>query len=121
MRAGVKKLDRELEALRPRVADIQNRKLTWTGLAPAIDPARYTVEVLYQIQNSFPSDSIHITQFEQNRESFAVKGEAPSAAVAVEFVEQLKKNPGLKDYKIESGQPAILPNDHAQFQIFGKL
>lgn len=114
-------LNAKLRAIQPEVASIQARSSKWNALAPAIDPSRYTVELLYQIQKSMPSDSIRITQFDQSLGQFTIDGEAPTAALAVEYGEQLKSNPELKDFHIEVAPPAILPNEHAQFRIFGKL
>jgi hypothetical protein len=41
--------------------------------------------------------------------------------MAIEYGEAIKKNEALKNFKIEVATPSILPNDHAQFCIFGKL
>jgi len=121
MNGKVAALDAKLRAMQPEVASIQARSEKWNALAPAIDPSRYTVELLYQIQKSLPSDSIRITQFDQNIGQFTIEGEAPTAGLAVEYGEQLKANPELKDFHFEVAPPAILPNEHAQFRIFGKL
>jgi hypothetical protein len=56
-----------------------------------------------------------------NPAQFMVEGEAPSAAEAIDFLEHLKAEPGLGAYRIEAGNPVILPNGSAQFRIFGKL
>lgn len=119
----VTKLDRQIREVQPQLEFIRTRKVRWLGLAPAIDPARYTVELLLQIMNSrhLASDEIHITQFDQTKDQFMIEGEAPNANVVVELSEQLKKNTALGDFKIESGPPTLLPNEHAQFRIFGKL
>ena len=114
-------LDAQLRAIQPEVVSIQGRNAKWIALSPAIDPTRYTVELLYQIQKSMPSDSIHVTQFDQTMGQFTIEGEAPTAALAVDYGEQLKADPALKDFHIEVAPPAILPNEHAQFRIFGKL
>lgn len=117
----VAKLTDQIRAAQPQLDFIRTRKARWTALSSAIDPAHYTVEVLFQIQKSMPSDSIRITSFEQSKDGFVIEGEAPTANLAIEFGEQLKKNPELKDFKLETGPPNILPNEHAQFRIFAKL
>jgi hypothetical protein len=116
-----KKLDLALQKIQPDVAQLQAHKTRWSALSPAVDPGRFTIEVLYQIQKSLPSDSIRITQFDQNKDQFMVEGEAPTAALAIDFGEQLKNDPELTSFKFETAPPAILPNEHAQFRIFGKL
>jgi hypothetical protein len=121
MNSKVAALDAKLRAIQPEVASIQARSSKWMALAPAVDPSRYTVELLYQIQKSMPSDSIRITQFDQTMGQFTIEGEAPTAALAVDYGEQLKANPDLKDFHFEVAPPAILPNEHAQFRIFSKL
>ena len=119
--ARVKKLDRALLQIQPDVTQLQTHKNRWSNLAPAVDPARYTIEILYQIQKCLPSDSIRITQFDQNKEQFMIEGEAPTAAVAIDFGEQLKNNPELTSFKFETAPPAFINNEHVQFRIFGKL
>ena len=121
LNSKVSALDAKLRDIKPVVASIQTRSSRWNALAPAIDPSHYTVELLYQIQKTLPSESIRITQFDQGLNQFVIEGEAPTAALAVEFGEQLKANPELKDFSFEVAQPTILPNEHAQFRIFGKL
>ena len=121
MNRKVSLLESQLHAMQPEVATIQTRSGRWNALAPAVNPSRYTVELLYQIQKSMPSDSIRITQFDQSLDQFVIEGEAPTAALAVEYGEQLKANQDLKDFNFEVAQPTILPNEHAQFRIFGKL
>jgi len=121
MNSKVKGLEVKLRAINPEVASIKTRSSRWNALAPAIDPSRYTVELLYQIQKSMPSDSIRITQFDQQLNQFEIEGEAPKGDVWTQYCDQLKANPDLKDFSFETPQPAILPNDHAQFKIFGKL
>jgi hypothetical protein len=115
------RLNAQSAALQPEVDFVQSRKGRWLALAPALDPRRYTVELLHQAFTSLPSEEIRITQFDQTPSQFKIEGEAPSANLAIEYGEQLKKNEALKDFAIEVGSPAILPNDHAQFRIFGKL
>ncbi len=117
----VAKLNEQIRAAQPQLDFIRTRKARWTALSSAIDPTRYTVEVLFQVQKSLPSDAIRITGFDQSKDGFVIEGEAPSANLAIEFSEQLKKNPELKDFKVETGPPSILPNEHAQFRIFAKL
>jgi hypothetical protein len=114
------RLDKQIAALQPEVEDVNAWQSRWRALLPANDPSRYCVELLFQAFTSMPSEEIRITQFEHSPGGFKIEGEAPSASVAIEYGEALKKNEALKDFKIEVGTPSILPNDHAQFRIFGK-
>ncbi len=119
----VAQVDAQVAAATPAVDSIAAHKARWTALAPAVDPARYTVELLQQIDKSIPDTGLHVTVFEQGSPSdFMVEGEAPSASIAIEYADALRKNPQLKDFTFESGPPEILPdNVRAHFRIFGKL
>jgi hypothetical protein len=118
----VQMMDAELAALQPQLADIQAQQAKWEALAPAIDPRRYPVELLFQAQNARPSPDLRITVFDTGLAQFMVEGEAPSAAVAIAYSEKLKSEPELSSFRIEMpNPPAILPNEHAQFRIFGRL
>ncbi len=63
---------------------------------------------------------MQITTFQQSARQLSVDGEAPSAALAYQFVDKVKNNPGLQNFQFEMAAPRILPNDHAQFRLEGK-
>ena len=121
LRREVGAIDRQVAAEAPAVDSIASRKARWTALEPAIDPTRYPVEILQQINKSIPSSDLHVTIFDQTPAQFMVEGEAPTASMAVQYMDALKANPDLNAFRFESGPPEILPNEHAHFRIFGKL
>jgi hypothetical protein len=69
---------------------------------------------------SLPSPEVRITVNDQSARNISVQGEAPSAALAYQFAEKVKKNPDLQAFTFNLGTPRILPNDHAQFRLEGK-
>ena len=71
-------------------------------------------------RGALPPD-VHITVFTTTPDQFVVDGEAPSAPLAVDFAERLRADSELAAFKIENPQPTVLPNEHAQFHIEGKL
>ncbi|MCX6968422.1 MAG: hypothetical protein NTZ46_11725 [Verrucomicrobia bacterium] len=113
-------LRKEVTALQPRVDTVLDQQTRWRALAPAIDPRRFAVELLFQTCQCLPTPETRITRFDLGPGQFMVEGEAPDAQQAVEFGEKLKARPELSDFRFESGQPVILSNEHAQFRIFGK-
>lgn len=113
-------LQKQTVAMQPQVDGILDRQTRWKNLAPAIERGRYALEILFATCQSLPSVETRITQFDWSRDQFMVEGEAPNAQAAIGLAEKLKKQAALGDYRIESGQPVILPNEHAQFRIFGK-
>jgi hypothetical protein len=114
-------IDAKVLAATPTVDAIGQQKARWTALEPAIDPTRYTVELLQEINKSIPSDDLHVTIFDQSPAQFMVEGEAPTAGMAIQYMDALKANPDLDAFRLESGPPEILPNEHAHFRIFAKL
>ncbi len=117
----VQKIDAQLAAEQPQIEAVQAKQARWNALAPAIDPSRCTVETLFLAFTSLPSPEVKITIFEHNLAGFRVEGEAPSANLAIDFLEKLRAEKGLGAYRIDSPQPSILPSGAAHFNIFGKL
>ena len=113
-------LRKETAVLQPRVDALIDQQTRWKTLAPAIDHRRFAVELLFQTCQSLPTPEARITRFDLNHGQLLVEGETPNAQQAIEFGEKLKARPELSDFRFESGQPVILPNEHAQFRIFGK-
>jgi hypothetical protein len=118
----VSRIDAQVAGAAPAVDSIASRQARWNALAPAIDPTRYTIELLQQVYKSIPDPALRVTIFEQTTpDQFMVEGEAPTAALAVQYMDALRNNTDLKAFHFDGGPPDILPNDHAHFRIFGKL
>ena len=104
----------------PKVEFIKRTEANWKALSPAIDPHYYPIEVLLHLFESLPNPEVRITVYEQSARNISVQGEAPSAALAYQFAEKVKKHPDLQAFTFNLGTPRILPNDHAQFRLEGK-
>jgi hypothetical protein len=104
----------------PKVDFIKQAEADWKALAPAIDPRYYPIEIMLHLFESLPNPEVRITVYDQSVKNISVQGEAPSAALAYQFAEKVKKNPGLQGFTFDLGTPRILPNDHAQFRLEGK-
>jgi hypothetical protein len=113
-------LEKSIRVDAPRVEFIKNTEATWKTLAPAIDPRYYPIEMLLHLYESLPNPEVRITEYQQSARQIAVNGEAPTAALAYQFAEKVKKNPDLQAFTFTFGPPRILPNDHAQFHLEGK-
>jgi hypothetical protein len=115
-------VERQVREASPAVDAIGSRRARWSALAPATDPNRYTVELLQQINLSIPSDDLHVTIFDQTApDQFMVEGEAPTADAANLYMDALRNNPDLKEFRFDNGPPQFMANEHAQFRIFAKL
>ncbi len=105
----------------PKVDFIRSTEADWKALSPAIDPHYYPIEVLLHLFESLPNPEVRITVYDQSARNISVQGEAPSAALAYQFAEKVKKHPELQAFSFNLGTPRILPNDHAQFRLEGKV
>jgi hypothetical protein len=101
------------------LALVRETEGAWKELAPAVDRDVYPLEVLNQVAQSIPRDQLHLTLFEFEHDHLLIKGEAKNVADAFQFIDLLKKDPHFQGYGLEMGQPHLLPNDLAQFQIDG--
>jgi hypothetical protein len=72
----------------------------WKALAPAIDPHFYPVEILQHLFESLPSADVRITSYNQSARQISVDGEANTAALAYEFIDKIKKEPGVANVSI---------------------
>lgn len=122
LKSRVQKLDKQIAETRPLVEFQTSRQAKWQELAPALDPSRYTVEILNILFSNRPSSEVKFTTFEFKPKEFKVEVEAPDAGKWTEFTEALRKDPALSAFKIESPAPKFLGDNKAvQFTIFGKL
>jgi len=127
-KSRVQKLSGQIALLQPQLEATEQRKARWQAVAPAVLPELYTVEILRALFDNLPSSEVHFTAFDHNPVpqgntpgQFMIEGEAPTANVAIEYVEKLKTDPTLQQFKIEAGPPSILANGSAHFKVFGKL
>jgi hypothetical protein len=122
LKSRVQKLDKQIAETRPLVEFQTSRQSKWQDLAPALEPSRYTIEILNILFTNRPSSEVKFTTFEFKPKEFKVEVEAPDAGKWTEFTEALRKDPALSAFKIESPAPKFLGDNKAvQFTIFGKL
>ena len=114
-----KELSARFAAVRPQLELVQTRQARSATLAPAIEPGRFTVELLYLLQRALPAAEVRITEFDQQPAEWRVTGEAPNAGLAIDYVNRLKADPDLASFQINSSPPQLLPNESARFSIFG--
>ncbi|HEY5892730.1 MAG TPA: hypothetical protein VIT91_05810 [Chthoniobacterales bacterium] len=112
-------LAKKIAVDRPTAEAIQATSRRWRALEPAVNPAFYPVEILYQSAKLLPVDGVRFTLFELNANRITIRGEANNAAAAFKLVEDIKAQPDLSFFKWEMPRPNILPNDKAEFQIQG--
>jgi hypothetical protein len=119
-RFQIARLDRLIARDEPQTEFVRTTQSTWKALAPAIDSRYYPVEILLHLYQSLPSPDVRITAYNQSARQISIDGEASSAALAYQFADKIKRNPGLQIFHFDMAAPRILPNDHAQFRLEGK-
>jgi hypothetical protein len=119
MKHRLRGIEVEIARTQPLIAATKQQQERLLAVAPAVDRSYFAVEQLYLVNRNRPPDAI-ITQFNSAPDQFTVKGEAPDAGQAIDFAEKLRAEKELSAYQIDSGPPKILPNNKAQFSIFGK-
>ena len=120
MRLQVGRLDRLIKRAAPQTEFVRAAEANWKALAPAVDSRYYPVEILLHLFVSLPSSDVRITAYNQSARQISVDGEANTAALAYQFIENVKKNPDLRIFQFDMAAPRILPNDHAQFRLEGR-
>ncbi|MBA3272397.1 MAG: PilN domain-containing protein [Chthoniobacterales bacterium] len=120
LRLELGRLTRRIANDTPKTEFIGQTETKWKALGPAIDPRFYPIEILQHLFESLPSPDVQITQFSQSARQVSVDGEAKTTALAYDFAERVKKNPGLQIFQFDMTPPRILPNEHAQFRLEGK-
>ncbi|MEA3212074.1 MAG: Type pilus assembly protein PilM [Chthoniobacter sp.] len=120
LKRDAQKLALQFAAAQPQLEFIQSRERRWNELRPAIDPRLYTVEILYQAHKNLPSEEVRITEFNQTTGKWTIIGEAPSANLAIEFVEKLKAEKELEAWRITAAPPTLLKGEQAKFSIEGR-
>jgi hypothetical protein len=119
-RFAIARLDRLIAHDAPPTQFIRETEAKWKALAPAIDSRFYPVEILFHLYESLPSADVRITAYNQSARQISLDGEADTAALAYQFAEKIKKQPGLQNFRFDMAAPRILPNNHAQFRLEGK-
>jgi len=98
---------------------VHNGRAAWKDLAPVVDTKNYPLELLLESSQAIPTDQLHLTLFEADKNHLLIKGEAKNVTGAYDFFSKLKADPYFSEYTLVMGNPRPLPNDLAQFQIEG--
>src|SRR5438270_1997647 len=93
-----RQLDAAIARDNPRSAFVRGAVANWKSLSPAIDPHFYPIEILLHLLESLPSADVRITAYDQSARQISIEGEASNPALAYQFSERVKKNPGLQNF-----------------------
>lgn len=113
-------LSAEIELTREPASAVRQTTERWKALAPAIESKRYPMFLLAEINRIMPGSGIVIRDFEVRGELIEIRGEAKDAQLAVQFIEDIKKNRVLSRYQWTAPNPE-LKGTTAAFRAQGKL
>lgn len=113
-------LGEQVELTSGPAAAVRQANQRWKALAPAIEPKRYPLFLLAEINRIMPGSGIVIREFEVTGDVIEIRGEARDAQLAVQFVEDFKKNRILGRYQWTAPRPE-LKGTTATFRAQGKL
>ncbi|MDZ4406289.1 hypothetical protein [Prosthecobacter sp.] len=116
----VTKLAEEVEATSEPAAIVRKANEQWKALAPAIEPKRYPLFLLAEINRIMPGSGIVIREFEVKGNEIDIRGEARDAQLAFQFIEDFKKNRILSRYVWTNPRPEV-KGTTASFRAQGKL
>ena len=74
LRFRLGKIEEQVRTTRPQIDAIAMDKARWLALAPAIDPQRYPLEILWQVCAGLSSDDIRLTKFNATDNSVFDRG-----------------------------------------------
>ncbi len=112
-------LTADVEATSAPATLVKKTAEQWKTLAPAIESKRYPMVILAAITKLMPPSGIVIRDFEIKDHEIDIRGEARDTQTAVQFVEDLQKDPLLSRYTWSKPQPTVREKT-ALFRAQGK-
>jgi len=112
-------LTADVDATSAPAALVRKTAEQWKALAPAIESKRYPMVILATITKLMPPSGIVIRDYEIKDNEIDIRGEARDTQTAVQFVEDLQKDPLLSRYTWTKPQPTV-KDKTALFRAQGK-
>lgn len=113
-------LSEQVDLTKEPAAAVRQANKRWKALEPAIEPKRYPLFLLAEINRIMPGSGIVIREFEVKGSDIEIRGEARDAQLAFQFIEDFKKNRVLSRYQWTAPRPE-LKGTTATFRAQGKL
>ena len=91
----------------------------WNSSRPAVDPSTYPLDLLSAAAVPTEGGKVRLTGFTLDQDHLQISGEATDVTQAYAFIEQLKKNPLLREYEWTAGQPQLAGKNSVRFEMDG--
>lgn len=105
--------------LTPRASQVLDQKKSWLEAAPAVDPARFPMQVLLDCMAPKAAAEVSITHFEWVPDRVILRGRMPTPSLALEYAREIPEVEGLARYTWETPPPAIASDNSATFEMKG--
>jgi Tfp pilus assembly protein PilN len=115
-------LQSRLDAIMPRVLQMQETARAFDALNPALDAKTFPLEILYRATVLLPERGVRLTRFEITGDRLEIGGESTTAREAFDYMRNLEEAEALNHIEWETApQPIPLPNDTTRFSIQGTI
>jgi Tfp pilus assembly protein PilN len=118
-RNALKKIRAEIAGIEAAAQEANNQSQKWRGLRSAIDPTTYALDLLAAVATPTEGGKVRLTRLSLEQGRLQLSGEATDVTQAYGFIEQLKKNPLLRDYDWNAGQPQLAGKNSVRFDMEG--
>lgn len=118
-RNALKKIRAEIAGIEAAAQEANNQSQKWRGLRSAIDPTTYALDLLAAVATPTEGGKVRLTRVSLEQGRLQLSGEATDVTQAYGFIEQLKKNPLLRDYDWNAGQPQLAGKNSVRFDMEG--
>lgn len=111
----------EVADLSPRAAQVLDYKKSWQEAAPAVDPSFFPMQVLLDSMTPTSSREVSLTNFEWKPDRLVLRGRMPSAALALQYANEITEVENLTRFVWETPAPTIASDNSATFELIGEI
>ncbi len=111
----------EVADLSPRASQVLDHKKSWLEAAPAVDPSYFPMQVLLDSMTPTSSSEVSLTNFEWKPDRLVLRGRMPSAALALQYANEITEVENLTRYAWETPAPTIASDNSATFELTGEI
>jgi hypothetical protein len=111
----------EVADLSPRASQVLDHKKSWLEAAPAVDPTFFPMQVLLDSMTPSSSREVSLTNFEWKPDRLVLRGRMPSAALALQYANEITEVENLTRFVWETPAPTIASDNSATFELTGEI
>jgi hypothetical protein len=109
----------QVAELAPKAARVEDQRRAWQEASPAVDPSQGPLPFLLGLQQPGNSSEVALMHVEFTSRQVMVRGQAPKAAVALQFADEVKNSELLAAYEWDTPAPELATDESAVFEFKG--